>query len=184
MLMLSPPVMHRILVRTAPILSCVLPIIALAGCASPGGSYPSLAIRDVERAQGQFESPPPQPVEVPQIPTDTSGAMGERLNALDSLATSSHQDFTRKVTAATRAARVGANAAIASDAWAAAQVAVSDLDSARSNTAITLGDLDSLMVARAVVGEDLTAIELVRQKVIGMVEEEDRTLAQLRAKIR
>lgn len=157
---------------------------AMAACASPGGDYPSLAIRDVERAQGQFEAAPAPPVEVPEIPTDASGPLTERLAALDSAAMAAHEAFLAKAPAATRTARAGADAAIASAAWAEAQVAVSDLDSARSNAAMALGDLDTLMVAHAVAGQDLTAIEAVRQKVLAMIGEEDEVLARLRTLIR
>lgn len=175
--MLSPGTMKRFLF--------VIPALAvLSSCASSSGDFPSLAIRDVERAEGRFEPVPSPQVEVPAITIGDNGSLEERLDALDSAARSSHETFLAKAPIATRIARAGAGAAVASDAWAAAQVAVADLDSIRSNTAIALGDLDVLMVSNAIEGRSLSAIEAVRQDVIAMVADEDATLADLRSRLR
>lgn len=155
----------------------------LAACASAGKEYPSLAIRDVERAQGQFEPAPPAPLDVPEIP-DAGGPLSERLGGLSAAATSAHQAFLASAPRAARLADAAAGAPIGSDAWAAAQVALADLDSARSATAIVLGDLDAIMVGKAVQAQDVSAIQRVRDQVIGLVGEEDETLARLRAQVR
>lgn len=161
-------------------LAAVLP---LAACATPG-DYPSLAIRDVERAQGRFETAPPAPVAVPEIPVGTTGPVAERLAALGEAAEAAHSSFEQSTPGATRLVRAGAGAATGSTAWAAAQVALADLDSARSNTAIALGDLDTLMVATAVQLQDVSAIEEVRQRVLELIGEEDEVLARLREQVR
>jgi hypothetical protein len=156
----------------------------LAACATPSDKYPSLAIRDVERAQGQFEPAPRAPLDVPEIPSSTTGPLGERLAALGAAAAASHRAFTASAGRATRLANAAAGAAIGSDAWASAQVALSDLDSARSTTAIALAELDTLMVSAAIQAQDVSAIELVRQQVLAQVGEEDETLARLRSQVR
>ena len=158
--------------------------LALAACATPSDKYPSLAIRDVERAQGQFEPTPATPLDVPEVPTAGSGSLTEQLAALGAAATASHQAFLASASRATRLAEAAAGAPIGSDAWASAQVALADLDSARSNTAIALGDLDALMVGTVIQAEDVSAIEVVRQQVLAQVGDEDDTLARLRARVR
>ena len=161
-----------------------LPALSLASCATPDSDrYPSLGIRDVERAQGQFEPVPAEPLAVPPVEIPLDGPLDDRLAALREAATASHRAFTAAAPAATRAANAAAGSATGSTAWAAAQVALADLDSARSMTAIALGDLDTLMVSRAVQGEDLRAVEAVRQEVLEVLGEEDRTLAELRGKV-
>jgi hypothetical protein len=159
-------------------------LFCLAGCATPGDKYPSLAIRDVERAQGQFEPTPATPLDVPPVTAPLTGPVADRLAALGMAATASHKAFLASAPTATRLANAAAGSDIGSNAWAAAQVALADLDSARSATAIALGDLDALMVGTATQGEDVAAIEVVRQQVLEQVGEEDETLARLRAKVR
>ena len=158
--------------------------LTLAACATSSDRYPSLAIRDVERAQGQFTPAPAAPLEVPDVPSVGSGPLGDRLAALGASANASHRAFLASAPAATRLANAAAGSTIGTPAWAAAQVALADLDSARSNAAIALGDLDALMVGTAVQAQDVSAIEVVRQQVLAQVAEEDEVLARLRAQIR
>lgn len=156
----------------------------LAACATAGDQYPSLAIRDVERAQGQFEPAPVPPLDVPRVVASGAGPVAGRLVALGTAATASHQAFLASARSATRLANAAAGAAIGSRAWASAQIALADLDSTRSAAAITLADLDTLMISAAVQAEDASAIEVVRQQVLAQVGEEDETLARLRARVR
>lgn len=157
---------------------------ALAACATGSDRYPSLAIRDVERAEGRFEPVASTPLAVPEVAVPTGGTVAERLAALGASADAAHRAFLSSAPTATRRANAASGAAIGSDAWASAQVALADLDSARSATAIALADLDTLMVANAVQARDVSAIELVRQQVIAQVSEEDAILARLRAQVR
>lgn len=174
--MLSAPAMRNLLALVA------LP--ALAACATGSDRYPSLAIRDVERAEGRFEPVASTPLAVPEVAVPASGPLAERLAALGASADAAHRAFLASAASAKRRADAAAGAGIGSDAWAAAQVALADLDSARSATAIALGDLDTLMVATAVQGQDVSAIEVVRQQVLAQVGEQDAVLARLRANIR
>ena len=161
-----------------------LPPLAACATARDAGRYPSLAIRDVERAQGQFTPVPATPLDVPPVDVAMAGSLPDHLAGLGAAADASHRAFLSAAPGAARLAGAAAGAAIGSDAWAAAQVALADLDSARSTTAIALGELDTLMVSRAVQGEDITAIEAVRQQVLAHIGEEDAALAGLRAKVR
>lgn len=155
----------------------------LAGCATAPDRYPSLAIRDVERAQGQFETAPATGIDVPDVAVPPGGSLAERLSALSAAADDSHRSFLTNIPAATRLANAAAGAAIGSTTWASAQVALADLDSRRSATAIALADLDTLMVANAVKAEDISTIEQVRQQVLAHIGVEDETLATLRAQV-
>ena len=73
---------------------------------------------------------------------------------------------------------------IGSDSWAAAQVALAELDSARSRAAVPLGDIDRIYTSAKVAAQDTAAIETARDRVIALVSEEDATLARLRAQVR
>lgn len=157
---------------------------SLAACATPRDKYPSLAIRDVERAQGRFEAAPAAPLVVPQVAMKGPGPISTRLGDLGAQAEAGHRAFLAGAPTAARLARAAAGSAIGSDAWASAQVALADLDSARSTTAIALAELDTLMVAGAVQAEDIAGIEAVRQRVLAQIGEEDEVLARLRARVR
>lgn len=178
--MLSALIMRRFLALAAPF--ALGPF--LAACATADDKYPSLAIRDVERAQGQFEPAPPSPLEVPEVAVPLAGSLEERLSALGRQAAAAHEAFLSSTPAATRLANSAAGSAVGTPAWAAAQVALADLDSARSATAIPLADLDTLMVAAAVQAQDVGTIEAVRQQVLALVGQQDETLARLRSQIR
>ncbi len=155
----------------------------LSACASTGDDYPSLAIRDVERAQGQFEPVPVEPIDVPEVPVNYEGSLDERLTMLVEAARSAHQRFTASAPAARRTVAGAGRAAIGSDNWGAAQVALADLESIRSDTAIALADLDILHIAASVAADDRAQIDAARSAVIALVEQEDAALAELRARV-
>ena len=167
------------------IISSALLAAMLAGCSSTSTEgYPSLAIRDVERVQGSFEPAPPQRLDVPEVEVDLAGGLDARLSALVAQARSAHEEFRSAQPGAERLVAAASGAAIGSDSWAAAQVALADLDSARSMAAIALGDLDIIYAAAEVQAEDTGAIDEARDSVIAMIGEEDAVLERLRARVR
>ena len=149
----------------------------LTACASAQGEYPSLAVRDVERAQGQFEPVAAQRLDVPEVAVDTMRAPAD----LAVRAGASHDRFLAALGDARRAVSAGRGAASGSEAWGAAQVALADLESIRSDTAIVLADLDTLHVANDVTYASSAALDAARAEVLRMVAEEDAALAELRA---
>ena len=158
----------------APLFAALL----LAGCASTAGdSYPSLAVRDVEPAA-------PRQLDVPPVAIDAEGDIPVRLESLVAAARDAHEQFTAAVPAAQRRVQAAGNAAVGSDSWASAQVALADLDSARSNAAVALGDLDILFTAATVQAQDTAAIAAARATVVALVTEEDVVLERLRAQVR
>lgn len=160
-----------------------LGVLALSACASPSADYPSLAIRDVERARGQFEPIAVDPIAVPEVPVSYEGSLEERLAGLVGAARSAHQRFVASAPAARRTVAATGRTAVGSSAWGAAQVALADLDSIRSDTAIALADLDILYIAAAIAAEDRAQIDAARSLVIELVEEEDELLAELRERV-
>lgn len=158
----------------------------LTGCAATSDRYPSLAIRDVERAQGHF-TPVPGPVqmpEIPAVPVPVDGDLATQLTQIDRRAEQSHQAFLAGVPSASRLASRASGAKIGSDAWASAQIALAGLDSARSDTAIALADLDTVQIARTIASEDAGAVDQIRDKILTLISQEDAKLAQLRGLMR
>lgn len=162
-----------------------LATLALAACATPGAdTYPSLAIRDVERAKGEFEPVAAEQLDVPPVEVDAGADPAERLGGLVAQARQAHAAFMKALPVAERQVAAARGAAVASDAWATAQVALADLDSDRSDATIALGELDILYTAATVQAQDATAIEAARSQVVALIGEEDSALERLRAQVR
>jgi hypothetical protein len=153
----------------------------IAGCASASKTYPSLAIRDAERVSGTFGAAGSQPL---AEPAPLSEDVTVRLGQIRELAAANHQKFLSATPAAQRAVQSGANAAVASNSWAEAQIALSDLDSLRSQTAVALGDLDLLFVDTTLAFEQREAVAAARNNVAQLISAEDATLGDLRGRMR
>ncbi|EDL49014.1 hypothetical protein [Erythrobacter sp. SD-21] len=165
--------------------ACLISLSALLGaCASAGTDYPSLAVRDAERAEGQFETGEPQRIDVPPVEVDLTGGLEARLASLVAAAEDAHSRFDEARPRAERLVAAARGSAVGSDSWAAAQVALAELDSARSLTAVPLGDLDAIYAATLVAADDSAAVEAARSGVIALVNEEDSVLEDLRAQVR
>ncbi|MXO57431.1 hypothetical protein [Pontixanthobacter gangjinensis] len=166
------------MLRNTSFLLAILPATILGGCASSGKTYPSLAIRDAEQVSGSLSGVAEDSEDI--APAPLSDNIAVQLPELESGARKAHLAFTNAVPAARSAVARGSGAATASDNWARAQVALGDLDSLRSQTAVFLGDLDLLYVDATLAFEQREAIGQVRNIVIGLVAEEDAELSKLR----
>lgn len=158
-----------------------LPAILLSGCATPQAAYPSLAIRDAERVQGSFGAEAgsaPTAVETP-----LSADLAARLAQLQTAATSAHRAFLTAAPSAARLVNAASGAAITNDRWASAQVALASLESARSQTAVPLGDLDLMHADAALALQQRGEIQDTRDAVTSLIAEEDAILSNLRAKM-
>jgi len=153
--------------------------LALSACAASSDRYPSLAIRDAERVEGTFE--PDAGDAAAPAPSPPSAELVARLGQLREQAASAHREFLSAVPGAERLA--AAAGALGSDSWASAQVALADLDSARSKAAVPLGDLDILFVDATLAADQREAIATTRAEVVRLVSEEDAVLARLRARV-
>lgn len=158
----------------------IAPALILASCASASKNYPSLAIRDAERVTGAFVITPPPGTSAP-APLNT--AMAGQIDGVVARAQSNHRVFMETEPAARRIILSGADAAVTSNAWAKSQIALGDLDSLRSVTAVALGDLDLMYADATLAFEERDKIVAARQQVIDIVREQDRILAQLRGKV-
>lgn len=170
--------------RPALLVALMLPILpAIAGCASPAGDYPSLAIREAERATGTMAVPasPPPPPPSPSPPSPPAPAMAAELAALADAAAQAHRAFLAAAPAATRTIEAARSAGTGSEPWARAQVALAGLTSARSRTMMPLADLDRLYVAAAVEGGALAPIAAIRDPVEAQVAEQSRIIERLSA---
>jgi hypothetical protein len=158
----------------------VLPMV-LGACASTNGEYPSLAIRDAERVSGSA-----QPVEVaprpPAPPLDSTiagriaSAVAQARKANGSFAAASSR--TERTVSAARGTRSPG------DAWIAAQVALADLVSLRSEAVIAQADLDLLYTSERLsdperITPTAQALMDARSQVAGWVADQDRTIARL-----
>lgn len=156
----------------------VLAPFMLFACQSAGADYPSLAIRDAERVQGTFEvagsneaAPQPEPLQ--------QGTL-DRLGLLVEQARRAHTQFMEAAPGARSTVSAARGSSVESDSWAAAQVALADLESTRSSAAIALGDLDLLFADATLSFTERDAIGEARETVVALIAIEDRTLAELR----
>lgn len=81
-----------------------------------------------------------------------------------------------------RLVEAAAGTDVTNDRWASAQVALASLESARSQSAVPLGDLDLLHADAAIALEQRATIEETRAAVTGLIAQEDAILANLRGK--
>lgn len=158
---------------------CLLALLggSLGACAA-SDKYPSLAIRDAERATGTLQPP------AAAAYTPPPAAVLDRLDQLAAEAASAHQAFlaeapqARSTVAAARGADVGA------ESWARAQVALAGLEASRSRAMIALADLDRLYVDAAVDGTDLARITATRDRVAAQVDEQNATIEAMQGSLR
>lgn len=158
-------------------------LFSLGACAGSGDRYPSLEIRDVERVQGSFDpvnagqSALPAPVAAPSADTI------QRLSDLTASVSTIHAEFERATPKTSKIVSSARNASVASDGWASAQVALSDLESIRSRAAVALADIETVYVGARLEAQQLDAITAARRKVLGLIAEEDAVLARLRGQM-
>lgn len=159
----------------------------IAGCAADNSRYPSLARRDAERMVGSADPAAPDRRPALVVPAPPPAGLVQQLAALSEAARQANAKFQDRRPRADRA--VSGTAAVASDRWADAQVALAELESARSDTMIPLADLDALLARGAVTaaetgdGSALDPIVATRAEVAGLVEQQDAILARLRGRM-
>ena len=175
------PDLSRALLHTVTLLSTM----ALAGCGGGMAGYPSLAQRPAERA---FAQPPL--AAAPPAPGTVDPAIMHQIDTLRAQAARAADQFNHKAQVADRLATAAHGSGVGSEAWAAATTALAALDSARSETAVPLGDLDALQVRTAVSSAqsnsaqgDATyaAVADANREVTEIVKSEDARIAALRS---
>ena len=155
----------------------------LGACASDAATYPSLARRPAERVSGTSEVVAATPT-APLPPAAPSPELSARLAGLVQQAEAAHRRFTSREARARGLVSAAAGAAVASESWAVATIALADLESARSDAMIALADLDQLYAAQRIEGGEALATGAAREAVIALVAQEDLVLASLHGKLR
>lgn len=148
----------------------------IAACAGDKGQYPSLAIRDVERAGGLIDTGPPvEPVPLniaPIIPSSSIAQLVEQARA-------SHNDFLAREPSVRSLATGARGTGRDSDVRGRAIIALADLTSLRSRTEIPLADLDLLIAERTNRFESAEDAIAAHAEVLSLVNQQDRTLDNL-----
>lgn len=159
----------------------------IGGCASDQKNYPSLARRPAERIANDPAQAMPTTAPLP-APIPAPAQLAARLDTLVADARAAHERFRTRQARAEQLVAAASGAAVASESWAVATVALADLESARSDAMVALADLDALLAADRVEhaitgGGSAPDIAAARDKVIALVGEEDAVLANLRGRM-
>ncbi|MDP3908142.1 hypothetical protein [Novosphingobium sp.] len=165
--------------RISTTLLIVASALTLGACANDLAEYPSLERRPAERVSGQI-----QPV-VPSIqpgPAPAAGVLG-RLDSLVAQAQAADAKFRAREGQARNLASAASGAALGSENWAVASVALSQLESARSDAMVALAELDQYYAAARIEADDARAIAAARDTVMALVAEQDRVIGELGAQL-
>jgi hypothetical protein len=158
-------------------MSLVLLCGLLAGC-GVSGSFPSLAPRPEELGQ---TTAPAQP---PVVPAAADPALEAQVNRLLGEARAGDTRFQATIPATERAVRSAGKAG--SDSWIDAQQALSRLETARTETAVSGSDLSALLRARMEANPpaaqaDIAALNAAIEQVRALSEAQDQVLDHLAA---
>lgn len=123
----------------APLMLPPILSVSLTGCAMQGGSFPSLAKRPFEDVVVQAD-PPSKSEEV----TSLSGAIKTQVDQEIKRSIAADQSFASKFPAVQAKVSAAAGAALSSEKWVDAQVALSALETERGPAVSALANLDAL----------------------------------------
>ncbi|UZW56585.1 hypothetical protein NUH86_07480 [Sphingobium sp. JS3065] len=166
------------------ILRRLLPSLALflSGCASTFQGYPSLAKRAIEDAPIAEVSQAPSPV-APEP------ELVRNVDRLTAQAQAGGAAFDKAWPEADRVTRAAAGSAVSSEAWVAAQTALSTLETARNDSVSALASLDVLYVERSnavsegKVGGGIDAIDAARGAALAIVDSQNDRLDVLKGRL-
>ena len=149
----------------------------LAGCAGNSGRYPSLAIRDFERVEGQFAVDGG----IPALPAPAPPGLATiaQVGSLLEEAGQAHRNFLDSVSETERLLAASRGLGPESNAWAEGQIALAVLQTRRALLVTRLADLDLLMADASLAYEQLGEIAAARSAVEALTAEEDRILDRL-----
>jgi len=164
----------RRLIYTAASISAIT---MLTGCAASSGKYPTLEIREAERVSGTFGVP----AAIKPAPLPASDARS--LPEIEAAARTAHMKFGQSLPAARSTIDAAHGTDPSSNDWAAAQIALADIESLRSDTAIALAELDLLYAQTTLRFEQREAVGRIQQAVERLIAEEDAALTELKTAI-
>ncbi|HMO67153.1 MAG TPA: hypothetical protein PKE25_00535, partial [Novosphingobium sp.] len=168
----------------APLASAVCASLLLTACTAPG-DYPSLARRDAERIGSPAQPAPAQPAR----PVAADAAVVARLEAIEARAQAADARLRQQRARAESLVSAARGAAPGSEAWSVATVALSGLESARSDAMLALADVDALHATERLAhpneqSGDGLAIAASRERVLAIVAAQDAVIAALAARMR
>ena len=151
----------------------ILLAFALGGCASADGRYPSLAVRDAERAQGTLTPSPPEQPTGTGI-TDLDGLMAplDRAKEADAMFTAQKDEVNALIQASNG---LGPE----DDRRARALIGYAELTSLRGQTALALSDLDQLEASAATQFKRTKDISDLQASIQQMLAQQDEALDSL-----
>jgi len=155
-------------------------LLALGACARPPeGDYPSFALRPVEE---QASVVPADPVVAPPPPMVTA-TVAEAIRGPASDADRGESAFRSTLAQLRGQVLAGRGAAVGSEAWAAAQLALSRIATAREPTLVALGELDHLIITQSEAGDDgaVDALTAEDARVAALAEAQRRDIVALAA---
>ncbi len=164
--------------RSALILA--LTALSLGACAKDAASYPSLARRPIERVSGT--APVAVPSQEAQAPADPA-AQG-KLDSLLAQARKADRAFQAQEARTRTLVGAASGAAVASEAWAVATVALSQLESARSDAVVAMAELDALYAQAVVSGMPAGDIASARNDVQAILTSQGAVIDALKGKLR
>ncbi|QGP78660.1 hypothetical protein [Sphingobium sp. CAP-1] len=154
----------------------------LSGCAGAPQNYPSLAKRPIESA-------PVAAVTPPLAPAPADPALSAEIARYVAQADKGAAGFDAAAARADKAVQAAAGAAVSSDAWVAAQVAISALEAARNDSVSALASLDTLYVERSnAVAEGkarggLEDIDAARSAALALVDQQNDRIDAMKARL-
>ena len=163
---------------------CALSCAFLVSCAADSGRYPSLTVRDAERAVGQFSPAapdnPPEPAGAQEDAARIDGAAID--DALDA-ARGAHARFEQSEPATTRLVEAARANPGDEDLQSRALVSLAGLSSLRSQTARALADLDQLGADAAGSFAPRDSFTSAQMQIAGLVQQQDAVLDMLGAQM-
>lgn len=170
----------------APLACALSSVLLLSACAAPG-DYPSLARRDAERIAGSAEPATPEPV-APALPASPDAGLLARLEGIEARARAADARLREQRARAESLVAAASGAARGSESWSVATVALSGLESARSDAMLALAELDALHAAERLTSPneesgDGLAIAASRGRVLEIVAAQDGVIAALAARM-
>lgn len=128
--------------RAAPLIL----LIALSGCATRNGHYPSLLPRMIEQRDDS------EPVRTPAI-AGPDAALDTMIATLRTTLQQSVAQFATAQATATPLVAAARGGAVGGDAWLAAQASLSGLDAARGQSLGALAEIETVVIERAKAGQ-------------------------------
>lgn len=136
-----------------------------------------MAKRPAERITATWPPAPPPP---PPAPPPLDPATANRLDGLLAQVSAADGRFAAKIARARTLVGAARGAALGSEAWSVASIAIAELESARAEAMVAMAQLDSIYADARTEGRDVGQIEVTRQKALAIIAAQDGVLDSLK----